>query len=46
LQLRKLNKEIEYKIYNGADHNFRPLWNEAMSDTLNFYNSKIVETVL
>lgn len=27
----------EYKVYSGADHNMKPDWNQAASDSLNFF---------
>ncbi len=37
----KQNKTIvEYKKYPGADHNFIPLWTDAVQDSIQFYNTQ------
>ncbi len=35
-----LNFKLVYKEYVGADHNMVPKWNEAVKDTLNFFNNE------
>ncbi len=35
--LRSLNKNVEYIIHQGADHNLRPEWDEAVKLSLQFY---------
>jgi dipeptidyl aminopeptidase/acylaminoacyl peptidase len=37
-RLDKMDKDIDYKVYPGSDHNMRPAWDEAVSDDLNFFN--------
>lgn len=39
--LKDLNKEVEYFIYPGADHNLTPSWNAAVARSLNFYNKNL-----
>lgn len=37
--LAKKLKDVTYKVYPGSDHNLMPMWNTAVSDALNFFNS-------
>lgn len=39
--LKKLNKEIEYFTYPGADHNLMPSWNTAIERSLSFFKKKL-----
>lgn len=41
-KMKKLDKDISYIIYNGADHNMKPKWNEAIEEDLSFF-SKFVK---
>ena len=36
-KLQELSIKTEYKKYEGADHNMRPLWDQAVENALNFY---------
>jgi len=40
-KMRNLDKDINYFVYPGADHNMRPSWNEVISRDLEFFNSFI-----
>lgn len=40
-KMKKLDKEINRYSYIGADHNMNPKWDEAVSQTLSFFNSKL-----
>jgi len=35
--LREKDKEINYYVYPGADHNMRPIWNEVVARDLKFF---------
>lgn len=39
--LKKLNKDVTYINYAGADHNMNPKWNEAIQNALLFYKKNI-----
>jgi uncharacterized protein len=39
--LEEQDLEIEYNTYPGANHNLQPSWNEAVANTIDFYNSKL-----
>ena len=36
-QLEKLEKDVEYREYSGADHNMVPRWNEAVGESIEFF---------
>lgn len=36
-QLKKLNIDVAYNTYPGADHNMRPLWNNVIESDLKFF---------
>lgn len=36
--LKEKNKEVEYLVYQAADHNMRPSWDEVVINNLNFFN--------
>lgn len=38
--LRRLEKDITYEIYVGADHNLAGSWNEAVNKALGFFSSQ------
>jgi dipeptidyl aminopeptidase/acylaminoacyl peptidase len=40
-KLKSLNKDIQYVVYAGADHNMTPGWEKVMYDDLEFYKSKL-----
>lgn len=37
--LKDQEKEVDYQLYPGANHNLQPLWSEAVKNSLEFYNS-------
>jgi dipeptidyl aminopeptidase/acylaminoacyl peptidase len=37
-KMKILGKNISYTKLPGADHNMNPLWNNAVNETLNFFN--------
>lgn len=38
--MEKLEKDVEYTVYNGADHNLLPNgWNDAVSRSMEFYRN-------
>lgn len=37
--LRKLDKDVTYTIYPGANHDMRPLWDSVILDNLNYFAS-------
>lgn len=39
LKFKIYNLKFIYKEYFGANHNMMPKWNEAVNDTLNFFNN-------
>lgn len=39
--LTTLDLEIEYKIYQGADHNMRPLWDDVVAKDLEYFRSNL-----
>lgn len=40
-KLKTKDIEVEYLVYPGADHNLMPTWNDTVSKTLEFFNSKL-----
>jgi uncharacterized protein len=42
-ELEEMDKDIEYFVYPGADHNLMPDWNTAVQRSLDFYNSQFNE---
>ena len=40
-KLRTLEKEVNYYVYHGADHNLRPDWNTVVQRDLNFFNQHL-----
>jgi len=42
-KLKKLDKEVEYQIYAGADHNLKPKWDEAAKKTLEFFTKNLTK---
>lgn len=43
-QMKKLDKDITYKVYSGADHNLNPSWTSAVNESLKFYQQKTKPT--
>jgi dipeptidyl aminopeptidase/acylaminoacyl peptidase len=41
-QLKQLGKEVELVVYKGADHNLAGSWNEAVSETVAFFEKKLL----
>jgi enterochelin esterase-like enzyme len=39
LEENKVN--VTYNKYPGANHNLQPSWNEAIANTINFYDEKL-----
>lgn len=39
--LKKLDKDVTYFTYPGADHNLTPGWDTAVTRSLNFYKKKL-----
>lgn len=39
-KMKNLNKNITYIVHPGADHNMNPLWDDAIDQSLDFFNSK------
>lgn len=37
--LESKEKEVDYRVYSQADHNLRPVWDEAITQSLLFFNS-------
>jgi alpha-beta hydrolase superfamily lysophospholipase len=42
-KLKTLNKDVTYIIHYGADHNMNPDWNKAAKDSLDFFNSNLID---
>lgn len=40
-KLRSLEKNVNYIKHNGADHNMRPSWDNAVQQSLDFYESHL-----
>lgn len=40
-KLKKLDKNIDYIVHPGADHNMQPDWNNAAKQTLKFYEDHL-----
>jgi len=38
--LEKNDINVTYNKYSGANHNLQPAWNEAVTNTINFYNQQ------
>lgn len=43
-RMRSLEKDINYYVYPGADHNMRPVWDEVIARDLDFFNSAFLST--
>lgn len=39
--LQQAGKPVDYKIYNGADHNFAPVTNQMLSNAVNFFKDNL-----
>lgn len=42
-KLQSLDKNVKYIVYERADHNLRPSWNEAARETLIFFLKNLTE---
>jgi uncharacterized protein len=42
-KLEALEKDIDYFVYPGADHNLNPSWSTAVDRSLQFYNKQLKE---
>lgn len=42
--MKNLNKNISYFVYDGADHNMRPVWDRVVRRDVAFFNSYFNET--
>lgn len=41
--LRKKGKDVDYKVWSGADHNLNPSWSMAVEETLQFFNKHLTQ---
>jgi len=39
--MKDKKKDIEYFVYEGADHNMQPAWNQATSRAIEFFDKKL-----
>lgn len=40
--LKDKGKDVQYFKHEGADHDMNPLWDEVIAQTLEYYNSKLI----
>jgi dipeptidyl aminopeptidase/acylaminoacyl peptidase len=40
-KLKSVNKDVQYEVYSGADHNMVPGWDKVIEKDLDFYKSKL-----
>lgn len=43
VNMKNLNKDISYFVYDGADHNMRPAWDRVVRRDVEFFNSYFSE---